>query len=318
MHPITVCIPVYDDWGSLSRLLGELDAAVAGEAPYRVLIVDDASRTPAPPEVAEATLPVLGRPRIVRLRRNLGHQRAIAVGLSLLAAEGGEGPVVVLDGDGEDDPRDVPRLLARFRELGGRSSVFAARARRSERLLFRLGYRIYRVVHRVLTGIPVRIGNFSVLPRGHVETLAVAPELWSHYAAAAVKCGLPMDTVPANRAKRYAGRSKMNLVALVVHGLAALSVFADTVGVRLLLAAVALMGLSIAGLAAVVGIRAFTDLAVAGWATSAAGLLVVLTFQAFLMALTLVFVILAGRGTPGSPHPSGSDYRVLVEDAGAW
>jgi hypothetical protein len=66
----------------------------------------------------------------LRLRRNLVHQRTIAIGLAHIG-EYEARDVVVMDSDGEDDPRDVPRLVARMQEERGRS-VFAERTRRSE------------------------------------------------------------------------------------------------------------------------------------------------------------------------------------------
>ena len=73
---------------------------------------------------------------MLRLRRNLGHQRAIAIGLTYIQAQMTTAyeAVVVMDGDGEDAPEDVPRLLARLEAEGGRSIVFAERTRRSESL----------------------------------------------------------------------------------------------------------------------------------------------------------------------------------------
>lgn len=312
-QPLTICIPVYNDWSSLERLLQELDEALSPRSRrVRVLVLDDGSEDPPPPRLTRNSRRTLECPRLVRLKRNLGHQRAIAVGLCLLASENEPCSVLIMDGDGEDDPDDAHRLIERFESLRSKAAVFASRAKRSESLLFRIGYRMYRVLHRALTGIPVRVGNFSILPWEHVQTLVVAPELWSHYAAAVVKCRLAVETIPADRRERYAGQSKMNLVSLVVHGLSAFSVFADIVGVRLLLATLLLMVLSSGALVGVIAVRAFTDLAIAGWATTAAGLLALLNFQAFLMALTLAFIILFGRNARNTPPIS--EFRLLVVD----
>ena len=64
----------------------------------------------------------------------------------------------------EDEPADVPRLLERLRGTDGRTVVFAERTRRSEGLLFRVGYAAYRLFHLLLIGVSVRVGNFSALP----------------------------------------------------------------------------------------------------------------------------------------------------------
>ncbi len=123
---------------------------------------------------------------VLRLRRNLGHQRAIAIGLAYLEAESPACQlVVVMDSDGEDDPQDVPRLIARAVQTEQQAIIFAERTKRSESLPFQICYHLYRLVHRVLTGRSVRVGNFSVIPRQRLESLVATSELWNHYAAAA-------------------------------------------------------------------------------------------------------------------------------------
>ena len=106
------------------------------------------------------------------------------------------------------------------------------------------------MAHRVLTGHGVRVGNFSVIPRERLSCLVATSELWNHYAAAAFPSRQPYATVPTRRADRLDGRSKMNFVALVIHGLSAISVYSDAIGVRLLIATLAMIGLDLAALAA--------------------------------------------------------------------
>src|SRR5262249_37876231 len=154
------------------------------------------------------------------------------------------------DGDGEDDPADVPRLVQRCREEGFEKIVFAERTRRSETLAFRAFYGLYKVVHVLLTGIRGRVGNFSVVPPARLESLVVVSELWNHYAAAAFKSRQPLCLVPTRRASRLQGRSRMNFVDLVAHGLSAISVFGETVGVRLLVLACLLILMALLGAAA--------------------------------------------------------------------
>ena len=105
--------------------------------------------------------------------------------------------------------------------------------------MFRFFYHIYRVLHRALTGVSVRVGNFSILPATFLTTLVAMSELWNHYAAAVFRSKLPFTMIPVPRGTRIAGRSRMNFTALVSHGLSAISVFGDIVGVRLLVASLA-------------------------------------------------------------------------------
>ncbi len=200
-----------------------------------------------------------------------------------------------MDGDGEDSPADVPRLLDAFEETGAERVVFAERARRSEGIAFRLCYKMFKIVHRLLTGIPVRVGNFSVLPFRSLRRLVVVSDLWNHYAAAVHKARLPLATVPTKRASRLAGKSRMNFVALVIHGLSAVSVFGERVGVRLLVSTGALIGLTLLALIAAVAIRLGTEIAIPGWATSTVGLLLVILFEMLIVSIAFVFIVLSSR-----------------------
>ena len=87
----------------------------------------------------------------------------------------------------------------------------------------------------------------------------------------------------------------MDLVSLVVHGLSAMAVFGDRIGVRLLILVSVGMCLTILGLAIVFAIRLTTDLAIPGWATYVAGILLIILIQMLLVVLVFVFVILASR-----------------------
>jgi len=228
---IAVCIPIYDDWQSARTLLQQLDA-VASRLPHRfdVLFVDDGSVEPLPVELD--TLLSLARVSALRLRRNLGHQRAIAVGLTHLYQNGTHDAVLIMDSDGEDNPDWIPALVGRCVVSNGSKVVFGARSRRSEGTGFRIGYQVFRALHRWLVGIPVIGGNYSIVPRAALERLVFAHELWNHYVASVQRLKLPTDTVPAPRAKRIAGQSKMNAVSLAVHGFCAIAAHAETAVVR--------------------------------------------------------------------------------------
>lgn len=291
-----VVMPVFNDWVACGRLLENLDR-VLGEHGLRasVLLIDDGSTTAPTGLLMDASLPAIDRVDLLVLRRNLGHQRAISVGLAYLAEHAPDATVVLMDSDGEDDPADIPRLLQKYREDGGEKIVFAERTRRSEGLVFRTLYMLYKVVHRLLTGRGVRVGNFSVIPASRLRSLVVVPELWNHYAAAVFVSRLPFTTLPTHRGKRLAGESKMNFVGLVMHGLSAISVFSDVVGTRVLLATLVSVGLALLGIMAVVAIRIFTQLAIPGWATYTTGLLLVMLLQTIMFAFVFTFTILAAR-----------------------
>jgi glycosyltransferase involved in cell wall biosynthesis len=295
---ILILVPIYNDWDSADLLLRDLDTVCrhAGLSP-EVLFVDDGSTVPIPSSLSSASLAAIRRIDILQLRRNLGHQRAIAVGLAFVHSSRPCDVVVVMDGDGEDKPSDIPRLLDRLYGEQQATVVFAERTRRSESLVFRIFYRFYRILHKLLTGVAVRVGNFSALPYAVLDTLVVVSELWNHYAAAVFKARLPYTTVPTERGSRFSGRSRMDFASLVVHGLSALSVYGDVLGVRLLVVATALV-LSLAlGILLAIVIRLATTLAIPGWATYTTGILLLMLLQIMIIAVLFVFTILSARAS---------------------
>lgn len=136
---IAVVIPVYNDWESVGRLLQGLGAVGRASAvELSVILVDDASSIPAPESFQGVDETVIKRLRVVRLAFNLGHQRAIAVGIVVASEQLEEhSATVVMDGDGEDRPEDLPRLLQASEENPS-SIICAKRARRSESFSFKV------------------------------------------------------------------------------------------------------------------------------------------------------------------------------------
>ncbi|HEX5431150.1 MAG TPA: glycosyltransferase [Bryobacteraceae bacterium] len=298
LNQIAIVLPVYNDWAAAQQLIPLIEDALARtDYRARVLLVDDASAIASPEEWPE-DLHHIEEVSILHLRRNLGHQRAIAIGLVHLYQNWTDlDAVIVMDADGEDRPQDIPALLERFAVEGGRKVIFAARSKRLESAGFQFFYHAYRLLHKALTGVSVRVGNFSVLPKEALERLMVISELWNHYAAAIFRARIPFTSIPLPRGRRLAGRSKMNFASLVVHGLSAISVFSDVVGARLL-ALTAFAGLAVSlliGLTA--GIRLFTDLAIPGWATYVSGILLIILAQALIVSVALAFLIMNGRAS---------------------
>jgi hypothetical protein len=138
------------------------------------------------------------------------------------------------------------------------------------------------------------------------------PELWNHYAAAVFRSKLPFLMVSIPRGTRISGESKMNFVALVSHGLSAISVFGDIVGVRLLIGSLTASFLAGLGIGLVVIIRFFTDLAIPGWATYATGTLAIMMIQFVTIASCFTFFMLSGRANLG--FVPLRDYPLFVEE----
>jgi hypothetical protein len=158
------------------------------------------------------------------------------------------------------------------------------------------------------------------VPWQGIERLVVVSELWNHYAAAIFRARLPYRTVPLDRGRRMSGESKMNFVALLVHGLSAISVFSDLVSARLLILASGCIALFAGAAATVVGMHWTAYLAIPGWAGYTAAILFLLLTQALLGAFLLVFIIISARANMSfiplrdAPHFVDRQERVFPLD----
>ena len=293
---LQIVIPVYNDWESVSLLLPLVDEQLlAIGVRADVLLVDDGSLSAAP-RSWDLRLTAIHAIRILRLKRNVGHQRAICIGLCFLSDACDCERVMVMDGDGEDAPTDIPRLLKELRENDAVRIVFAERLKRSEGIVFSFFYALYRLAHWILVGHRVRVGNFSVMNRECLESLCVSPEMWNHYAAAVYAVRQPKAFVPTHRAQRLAGTSSMNFPSLVTHGLSALSVFSDRISTRLLIVSI-LAGLATAAVMLVMALlRLTTGYVVSGWAATIGGTVLLFLVQIIALVFTFCFLVLITRG----------------------
>jgi polyisoprenyl-phosphate glycosyltransferase len=315
-HIAIVC-PVYEDWESFLSLMRRLATLYVGAGiAFHVTVVDDGSLTPHP-DLTDLVPPesCIAEMELLRLALNLGHQRAIAVGLSHLAPRTDLDAAIVMDSDGEDRPEDIGLLIAEAHRNPG-YAVLAGRAERSEGPVFKLFYALYKALFYLMTGRAISFGNYSLLPMSAVRRLAHMPELWNNLAAAIMRSRLPYVAVPTQRGWRLAGRSKMNLIGLIVHGLSAMSVYTDMIFVRILLAASIIGSLAVLGMAAVAAIRFGTSLAIPGWATTVVGDLVILLLQTLVIVIAATLTVLGGRSQ--RPIIPMVDARTYVAECNRW
>jgi hypothetical protein len=291
-------MPLRDDWASAAELIQLLDRAISPHpCTLDVLLVDDGSSAVCDSTDFQSQFAAVRSIQVLRLRRNLGHQRAIAIGLVHVERSLACDAVLVMDADGEDTPDGALQLVRAFSasRRGSAKAIFAERSRRTESVTFRLFYLVYKALHLILTGIRVRVGNFSILPSACLSKLVVMSELWNHYAAAVFRSGIPLTTIPIPRGYRITGKSRMNFVSLVAHGISAISVFGDTVGVRLLVGSIAGSVVIASGIIAVIVVRLFTNRAIPGWATYTVGTLTVILIQLIMISGTFTFTMLSNR-----------------------
>jgi glycosyltransferase involved in cell wall biosynthesis len=295
MKSVVILTCLYDDWKSATELFRTLGEELGQRRwPVQLVLIDDGSFECRPTDFLKG-IAGFSLIEVVTLNRNMGHQRAIAVGLSHVFETKSADAVVVMDSDGEDRPGDLIQLIESFASQEKPQVIFAARAKRSETLLFRICYQLYRVLHFFLTGYGIRFGNFSIVPRSLLGRLVVDPNLWLHFAATVVSSRIPYTTIPTQRGLRLYGKSKLNLISLVIHGIAAISCYNEIVGVRLIFCSLGLSAILTSSIMAVILIRVATPWAIPGWATFTVGVLLILLVEISLMILAFAAIAISSR-----------------------
>lgn len=291
MHRLVVVTPVYEDAEASSRLFKEL-AAEFGRDVFVVAVDDGSVKQPLEIE-SLSNAGVSGV--ILKLRRNVGHQRSIAIGLGYASEHmQSEQCVVVMDSDGEDLPATIPALLAQL-ECNQTDVVVAKRKSRVETFRFKSFYAVYKRFFGVMTGRAISFGNFMALKPAAVKRLVAMQELSIHVAGAVLASKLRVSVCPLDRGPRYAGQSKMNFVGLALHGFKALMVFSEDVLVRVGIACAAIALLAVGG-ATVAIILKLVGFSTPGWFSIALGILVLVFLQTGALALMTLMLTGVVRG----------------------
>ena len=204
---ISVVVPVHDEERSVALLHEELSAALDPLGPpWEVVFVDDGS--------TDGTFAALTRlharcdeVRVVRLRRNFGKAAALQAGF-----EEAQGDVVVtIDGDLQDDPAEIPRLLAKLEE--GFDLVSGWKAKRRDPLSRRIPSRIFNRVTGRLSGLRLHDLNCGLKAyRAEVlRGIRLYGELHRFIPVLAHYRGFRVAEVPVNHRPREHGRSRYGM-----------------------------------------------------------------------------------------------------------
>ena len=221
---ISVAIPLHNEELVFPKLLRRvtevLDALPGG--PHEIVLVDDGSEDETFRLVGEASTRdarVVG----VRLSRNFGHQAALSAALETVSGE----VVILMDGDLQDRPEEIPRFLAEHER--GYDVVYAQRTQRKEGILLRASYFLY---YRLLNSlseleVPVDSGDFALLSRRVVDELNRLPERHRYLRGLRTWVGFRQIGIPVERDPRAGGEpsyTTRKLLRLAFDGIFSFSV----------------------------------------------------------------------------------------------
>lgn len=214
MPDLSVIVPVKDEAENIRPLVAEIQAALESidgasidgvRLDYEILYVDDGSRD-ATPEILRALLKSEPRLRVLSHGGSFGQSAAIVSGVR--AAEGDI--IATLDGDGQNDPADLPRLIETYRAASAPSMVIGWRRTRRDTIVKRLSSRIANAVRASMLGDDTRDSGcgLKVFPRAWFLATPCFDHMHRFLPALAKRAGLAVIPVPVNHRPRQAGRSK--------------------------------------------------------------------------------------------------------------
>tara|TARA_Y100000591_G_scaffold130053_1_gene111440 strand:+ start:1056 stop:1928 length:873 start_codon:yes stop_codon:yes gene_type:complete len=230
MKKIIILIPVFNDWDSLDKLLGEIDETIKNikNISIKCLIVNDAS-TIMPPKLVKPKN--IKKIYILDMIENRGHARCNAFGIRYVNENEDFDNLILMDGDGEDRPIELKSLLEKIIK-NPKTSVVAKRIKRSEGPFFQFLYFMHKIITLTFTGQKVNFGNYSCLTKNDVSKLSSKASLWSSYSGTFKKNIKDFNEINSTRGNRYFGPSKMSLFNLLIHSFSIIAVFRFQVLIR--------------------------------------------------------------------------------------
>jgi glycosyltransferase involved in cell wall biosynthesis len=211
-HRLSIVVPMYNEVENAVPLVDEVEASLVDYPfPWELIVVDDGSRDGTPAALERRAAELGAHVRVIRLWRNFRQTAAMQAGID--AARGDV--IVTMDGDLQNDPRDIPKLVARL--LQGDLDFVAGwrKYRQDDMLLRKLPSRIANHLIRRTTGLQFNdLGCSLKAFRGSVlREVRLYGEMHRFIPAwlATVTSPSRMDEVPVNHRPRVAGTSKYGL-----------------------------------------------------------------------------------------------------------
>jgi glycosyltransferase involved in cell wall biosynthesis len=201
---LSVVVPVYNEAGNITKLDGEIKAVISSITPdFEIIYVNDGSTDHTFTELTN-----LDKVTVINLNRNYGQSTALDAGFKACAGE----YVISLDGDGQNDPADIPALLAKL-EADHLDVVAGYRKYRQDRGGIRILTKIGRLIRHLLirddvhdTGCTLRVYR-----REAVKALDIQGEMHRYILALLRWKGFKIGEVIVNDRVRVYGKSKYGL-----------------------------------------------------------------------------------------------------------
>jgi glycosyltransferase involved in cell wall biosynthesis len=205
---ISFIVPAKDEAQTIAPLVGEIVEAMTNrpELSYEVVFIDDGSTDGTWDEIEKVAISE-PRFRAIQFRRNFGKAAALRAGLD----EAGGAIIVMMDADMQDDPSELPRLLAELDS--GYDLVTGYKRMRQDPLGKRVPSKLFNAATGLVTGLKLNDHNsgFRVARREVFDAIPLYGELHRYVPALAHANGFKVKELPVNHRPRAYGKSKYGL-----------------------------------------------------------------------------------------------------------
>lgn len=221
---LSVVVPVFNEEGNAkAQIVAITDAIRPLKIPFEIIAIDDGSRDATLANLKEL-LPLVPELVIIALRRNFGQTLALQAGFDRARGE----VIVTLDGDLQNDPRDIPRLLD---EIGRGADVVSGwrRERKDTLILRKIPSWLANGLIRVLTGVPIHDQGCSLKAyrTDVIRGLDLYADMHRFVAILTMPLGARIAEIEVRHHPRVAGRSKYGISRV-------LKVIADLLAIQML------------------------------------------------------------------------------------
>lgn len=288
---IAIVLPCYNESETIINFLQEINYVLATQSySFLVVVVDDDS--------SDDTQKLLNQFNeftdkiefvVLSLPYNMGHQTAIHQGL-IYTKKRNVDHVIIMDADGQDDPKDIRNLLSFIHS--DYQIIHVVRGRRQEGYLFKILYWFYKCTFKLIVGKSMNFGNYCMISSKVLNVIASTNFI--HFAAYLSKQKLKSTSILSDRRRRLHGTSKMNLNGLIHHAFKSFIEYAESFLMIFFKAFLVLMALIIFLLTYIIYQKLFTNNALLGWTSTISFILIniaIVCLGFFILGLLLLNIL---------------------------
>ena len=227
MTKYAILIPSFNDWECLNLLIPKIDQVLKNtDEEVGVIVVNDGSTKKN--NLIFEKISYLRKIDVINLKNNVKAQIAIATGLSFLKKEKFQGGIIVMDADGQDDPKYLLDIITESKKNPERT-ITINRTKRDDELKFKILYQIYLFFSFSMTFRYLKFGVYSYLHSSSLDKILSTNDIYMAYAASLAKHFKNKNVIFAPRRKRIYGESQNNYISLTYYALKIISVFRNQV-----------------------------------------------------------------------------------------